>query len=471
MATSSTTGQGLIQSLGIGSGLDIKSLVTQLVAADRAPMDSRIARQTQSVATQLSAMGALKGALSGFQSALTPLATGANFQAMLAASADETVFTASAAGGAVAGSYGIEVRQLAQPEQLLSKPFAGGATTVVGNGTLHITVGSAGFDVAIASTANKLADVRDAINGASGNTGARATLVYGVGGAQLVLTSAQTGAVNTIRVSSSGGDGGLAQLNYDGTAGGNYTEAQKPQDAIAVISGVETHSASNVLDKAIDGVTLNLKAAKLGTVVGLSVSNDQSTVIANVQKLVTAYNTMQGQLHALGSYDAAAKKGGPLLGDFLLDSAEFQLTRGMTDQVAGLGNGSSSLAAVGITTNADGSMSVDSTKLQAALTSDSGSVARMFSGANGVATRLGTVLSNMLSSGGAIAARDTNLTTSQKDIIDQTARLDAQMVLVQQRYLAQFNALDALMSQLQSTSNYLTQQLTNTAKIGNGNTG
>ena len=85
MATSSTTGQGLIQSLGIGSGLDIKSLVTQLVAADRAPMDSRIARQTQSVATQLSAMGALKGALSGFQSALTPLATGANFQAMSAA--------------------------------------------------------------------------------------------------------------------------------------------------------------------------------------------------------------------------------------------------------------------------------------------------------------------------------------------------------------------------------------------------
>jgi flagellar hook-associated protein 2 len=116
-------------------------------------------------------------------------------------------------------------------------------------------------------------------------------------------------------------------------------------------------------------------------------------------------------------------------------------------------------------------MSVNSTKLQAALTADSGSVARMFSGSNGVATRLGKVLDNMLSSGGAIAARDANLSTSQKDITDQTARLDAQMTLVQQRYLAQFNALDALMSQLQSTSNYLTQQLTNTAKIGNGSTG
>jgi flagellar hook-associated protein 2 len=471
VATNSTTGTGLIQSLGIGSGLNIQSLVSQLVAADRAPMDSRIARQTQSVATQLSAMGALKGALSAFQSALTPLATGANFQAMAAASADETVFTASAAGGAVAGNYGIEVRQLAQPEQLLSKPFATGATAVVGSGTLHITVGGAGFDVAIAANANTLADVRDAINGASGNTGARATLVYGVGGAQLVLTSAQTGAANTIRVSSSGGDGGLAQLNYDGTAGGNYTEAQKPQDAIAVISGVEHHSASNVLDKAIDGVTLNLKSARPNTTVGLSVSDDQATVIANVQKLVTAYNAMQGQLHSLGSYDAAAKKGGPLLGDFLLNSAEFQLTRGMTDQVAGLGAGPASLAAIGITTNADGSMSVDSARLQAALAADSASVARMFSGSNGVATRLGTVLDSLLSSGGAIAARDANLTASQKDIGDQTARLDAQMALVQQRYLAQFNALDSLMAQLQSTSNYLTQQLANTAKIGNGNTG
>jgi flagellar hook-associated protein 2 len=471
MPSNTTTGTGLIQSLGIGSGLDIKSLVTQLVAADRAPIDSRIARQTQSVATRLSAMGALKGALSGFQSALTPLATGANFQAMAASSADEAVFTASAAGGAVAGSYGIEVRQLAQPEQLLSKVFASGATGVVGSGTLHITVGSGGFDVAIAASANKLADVRDAINGASGNTGAHATLVYGVGGAQLVLTSAQTGAANTIRVSSSGGDGGLAQLNYDGTAGGNYTEAQKPQDAIAVISGVETHSASNVLDKAIDGVTLNLRSAKPGTAVGLSVSDDRATVMANVQKLVTAYNTMQGQLHSLGSYDTASKKGGPLLGDFLLDSAEFQLTRGMTDQVAGLSGGPASLAAVGITTNADGSMSVDSTRLQAALTADSGSVARLFSGSNGVATRLGKVLDNMLSSGGAIAARDANLAASQKDIISQTARLDAQMAAVQRRYLAQFNALDSLMSQLQSTSNYLTQQLANTAKIGNGNTG
>ena len=471
MPTSSTTGAGLIQSLGVGSGLNIQSLVTQLVAADRAPIEARLTRQTQTVATQLSAMGALKGALAAFQSTLTPLATTAKFQAMAAASADETVFTASVGSGAVAGSYGIEVRQLAQPEQLLSKAFAGGATGVVGSGTLHITLGSAGFDVAIAAGANTVADVRDAINGANGNAGVRATLVYGVGGAQLVLTSAQTGAANTIRVSASGGDGGLAQLSYTGAAGGNYTEAQAPQDAIALISGVESHGASNVLDKAIDGITLNLKVAKPGTTVNLSVSDDQAAVIDNVQKLVTAFNSMRGQFHSLGDYNAATKKGGPLLGDWLLNGAQFQLTRGMTDRVAGLGNGPSSLAAVGITTGSDGSLSVDGGRLLAALKADNGSVARLFSGDNGIAKRLGTILDGMLSTTGAIAARDANLAATQKDITVQSARLDAQMALVQQRYLKQFNALDALLSQLQSTSSYLTQQLGNAAKIGNGSTG
>jgi flagellar hook-associated protein 2 len=180
---------------------------------------------------------------------------------------------------------------------------------------------------------------------------------------------------------------------------------------------------------------------------------------------------MRAQFHTLGDYNAATKTGGPLLGDWLLSGAQFQLTRGMTDQVPGLGTAYSSLTALGVTTGADGSLGFDTAKLQAALNADSGSVARLFSGSNGIAKRLGQSLDAMLSSSGAIAARDANLASAQSDLRDQTARLNAQMDLIQQRYLTQFNALDALLSQLQSTSNYLTQQLANTAKIGNGNTG
>ncbi len=462
------TGAGLIQSLGIGSGLDVQSLVTQLVAADRAPLEARLTRQASSIATSLSAMGSLKGAISTFQSALTPLSTISQFQVMATSSADETVFTATTGSGAVAGSYGVEVRQLAQPEQLISTGFAGGATTPVGSGNLQITLGSASFTVSIAANKATLADVRDGINAATDNPGVKATLVYGINGAQLVLTSSATGAGNAIRLAVSNAAGSLAQLSYTGTGDTHYTEAQQPQDAIVVISGVEHHSAANIVTGAIDGVTLDLHAAKLGTTLNLAVTNDQSAVMANVNKLVESYNSMQGQFKSLGSYNAATKTGGPLLGDWLLGSAQFQLNRGMTEQVSGLAGRYASLAALGITTGADGSMTVDSSKLQAALSADSDSVARLFSGPQGIATRLNSAATRLLETGGAIAARDSNLASAQKDISSQETALNARMAVVQQRYLKQFNALDSLMSSLQSTANYLTQQLANSAKIGNG---
>ncbi len=467
-SATNSTGAGLIQSLGIGSGLDVQSLVTQLVAADRAPLEARLTRQASSIATSLSAMGSLKGAISTFQSALSPLTTVSQFQVMATSSADETVFTATTSSGAVAGNYGVEVRQLAQPEQLISTAFAGGATTPMGSGNLQVSLGSASFSVAVAADKATLADVRDGINAAANNPGVKATLVYGIHGAQLVLTSVSTGAGNGITLAVSNAAGSLAQLSYTGAGDTHYSEAQQPQDAIVVISGVEHHSAGNVVSDAIDGVTLNLHAAKLGTTLNLAVSNDQNAVMANVSKLVEAYNSMQGQFKSLGSYNAATKTGGPLLGDWLLGSAQFQLNRGMTEQVSGLAGSYASLAALGVTTGADGSMSVDSTKLQAALNSDSDSVARLFSGPQGIATRLDASITKLLESGGAIAARDTNLATAQKDISDQETALNARMAVVQQRYLKQFNALDALMSSLQSTSNYLTQQLASTAKIVSG---
>ena len=465
-SASTGTGSGLIQSLGIGSGLDVQSLVKQLVAADRAPLAARITRQASSIATSLSAMGSLKGAISSFQSALTPMRTVSQFQVMAATSTDETIFSATATSGAVAGSYGVEVRQLAQPEQLISTAFAGGATAPVGSGTLQISLAGASFAVTIAAGKATLADVRDGINAASDNPGVKATLVYGISGAQLVLTSAATGAGNAINVAVSNAAGSLAQLSYTGASDTHYTEAQQPKDAIVVISGVEHHSSGNVVEGAIDGVTLSLHTAKTGTTLNLAVSNDQNAVIANVNKLVAAYNSMQGQFKALGGYNAATKTGGPLLGDFLLNGAQSQLNRGMTEQVAGLNSRYASLAALGVSTGADGTMSVNNSKLQAALTADGSSVARLFSCPQGIATRLDATATKLLGSGGAIAARDTNIATGQQDVIAQKTALDARMVLVQQRYLRQFNALDSLMSSLQATSNYLTQQLANTAKIG-----
>jgi flagellar hook-associated protein 2 len=413
----------------------------------------------------VSALGTLKGALSSFQGALEPLQSVDAFAARSANSADETLFTASAASNAVAGNYAIEVRQLAQPEQLISTAFGGGAGSVVGTGTLTLQLGTgASFAVTLDNSHNTLADVRDAINAAADNPGVHATLVYGLNGAQLVLSSDATGAGNTISVTASGGDGGLAQLSYAQGATANYTEQQAAQDAIVVIAGVEHHSASNVVTGAIDGVTLTLKSSKPGTTAGLSVASDRATVLANIRRFVDAYNAMQGQFTALGSYDAATKSGGPMLGDWLLSGISAGMVRGATDRVASAGN---SLAAIGITTGSDGKLAVDSTRLDAALQASPASVAALFGGADGIAARLNAQIDSMLASDGAIATRNTNLADAQQRITDDTQKLDDQMTQVQQRYMAQFTALDSLLAQLQATSNYLTQQLANAAAIGN----
>lgn len=465
--TSSTTGNGLIQSLGVGSGLDIQSLVTQLVAAERAPVENRLMRQASDVATQLSALGSLKGALAGFQAALASLKTVDQFAARTATSGDTDVYAASAGSSAVPGSYAVEVRQLAQPEQLISQPFADGAAAVVGTGTLTLKLGaSQSFAVTLDASHDTLADVRDAINGAADNPGINATLVYGINGAQLVLTSAATGADQTIELSASGGDGGLAQLTYSPGAPGNYTEKQAAQDAIVLISGVEHHSASNVVDAAIDGVTLTLKSANPGATVDLTVSSDRSTVLANIRKFVSAYNGMQSQLAALGRYDAATKKGGPLLGDWLLTGISLDMARGATDRVASAGGSCDSLAAVGVTTDSSGQLQLDETRLTAALQADPGAVASLFGASDGVAARLYVKIDAALAGSGAIAARNDNLADAQKRIDADSEKLNQQMDVVQQRYLAQFTALDALLAQLNSTSKYLTQQLANAASIG-----
>ena len=206
MAISGTgNGSGVIQALGIGSGLDIQSLVSQLVSAEGAPAQNRITRKSQDVATQISALGGLKGALSTFQAALTPLKDTKVFNAIKATAEDTKIFTASADNTAASGSYDVLVQQLAGADKLLSKAYTAppGSTSasaaVVGTGSLGITLGSTTISLTIDSSNNTLAGIRDAINNASNNPGVQASIVYGQDGAHLSLASSLTGASNTLR--------------------------------------------------------------------------------------------------------------------------------------------------------------------------------------------------------------------------------------------------------------------------------
>src|SRR4051795_4222532 len=214
-----------------GSVIDVNSLVSQLVTATRAGRDGNISKQTQKTSTQISAVGKLKSALSTFQDSLSAIDTVSAFNAAKAASSDSTVFTATAGSDAQPGSYSVPVSQLASAQQLVSKPFVGGGSATVGTGTLQVSLGGASFNINLDSTNNTVAGLASAINTAAGNPGIVATVITGTDGAHLVLSSAQPGAANTLKMTETDGGTGLSGVTYDPGNTANYTENAKAQDA------------------------------------------------------------------------------------------------------------------------------------------------------------------------------------------------------------------------------------------------
>jgi len=445
------------------SGLDVQGLVSQLVTSERNQYLTPITARETTATVQLSAISSLKGALSTFQTAVSGLKDAASMTPRSTTSSDEDVLTVTSTGDASTGSYDIQVIDLAQAQQLASGPFSGGVSTKVGTGTMTITYGTKTFDVNIDSTNNTLSNIRDAINKASGNTGVQASIINEQNGSRLVLTSSMTGKDNTIKVAVNGGDGGLAQFAYDGVNPSSVTQLKAAQDAHIKVGTYDVYNSSNVISTAIDDVTITLKS-KSDDPVTLTVSADQSALKTKVGNFVTAYNTLYASFSKLRAYDPATESAGPLLGDALLRGIESQIGLDLSNPVAGATGDYKTLASLGITRQTDGTLKVDGVKLDKALTADPNSVAKVFGGDTGVAGKLSTDLDKMLKDGSGIDVRSDQLNATLKSVQDDKDQLDARMQVIQDRYTKQFTALDTLLTQLQSTSNYLSSQLASLPK-------
>ncbi len=468
---------GTLSSAGIGSGLDVNSLVSQLVAAERTPADTRLTNQDATLTAEVSAVASLKGALASLQGAAAGMTGTSSFDLRTATVGDSSFLSASATSDAVAGHYDVEVVQLATAGRISSTGFptaGGGADTTIGTGTLAINVGSAELKVAIDSQHSTLAQIRDAINNAADNPGVTATLITDQNGAHLVLTGNNTGLANAVSVNTTDsvdadgntGDGsGLSQL-FGMAAQDPVKDVAK--DAIVKVGGFEIHNDTNTIDGAIQGVKMVLlKANATGETTSLDVARDNAGIESKAQGLVSVFNNLAAKITSLSSYNAATKSGAPLLGDSLLIGIDSQLRRILSTPVAGISGNYTTLASVGITTNADGTLSLDSAKFQTALNADPQAVNQIFASSDGIASQLNTYLTDQLSSTGNIAARNTSLAAQQQDLQDQRDALDARMQVLQDRYLQQFTALDTLLSQMQSTSTYLTQQLQGLSNLAN----
>lgn len=453
---------GTIVTNGLGSGLDINGLVTQLVQAEGAPRQTALARKESTLQARLSAFGSFRGAAEKFRSAVARLKDTASFQARKATSADTTRFTASATTTASEGSYAIEVVRLAQQHKLAAAPVSA-ATTVVGTGTLSLTVGSTTSNVVIDSSNQTLAGIRDAINGMAANPGVQATIITATDGARLVLTATATGQANAIKVTQSGGNGGLAVLAYDPannlTA---LTQLQAAQDSRVLINGYAAEAATNTVSGALEGVTLTLVAASTpGESKGLNVELDKAGTRTAVTDFVAAYNQLVSALKGAGTYDATSKRGGPLLGDSTLRDFTAAVRRELGTAAGTAGDPFRRLAEVGVSVQLDGTMAVDNTRLDAALAGNFDAVGKVFAGASGYARRMDALLERYVGTTGLIETRTQGLQSSLKDIDAQRTALQARMASVEARLRKQYNALDGVLAQMKQTSNYLSQQLAN----------
>jgi flagellar hook-associated protein 2 len=447
-----------------GSVINVSTLVSELVAAAQAPQQQLITNQTTAVTANISAVGTLKSALSTFQSALTALSTPSSFNSVTATSADDTLVGATASGDAVPGSYAVTVSNLASAQQLLSGAFTGGSSAVVGTGSLTLAVGGSSFNLTIGASDDTLSGIANAINSAANNPGITATVIQGTDGGHLLLSSSLTGAVNTLSVTETDGGDGLAALTYGTGNTAHYTQNAAASDASFSIAGVPYTSSSNDVSDAISGVTLNLlgvtgtdtgTGSPVPSSVNVTVGSDTSTVETNIQSFVTAYNTLQTALSGLGSYDSTTGTAGQLLGNPVLTGIESQIQNALYSQVGA--SNYNTLASIGITTNSDGSLSVNSATLESALSTNFAAVSQLFSSTNGVATQLNSQITSALGSNGSITDYATTLTQQNTALQNQTTTLDNQMSALSATLTQQYASLNTLLSSLQSTSAYLTQ--------------
>jgi len=382
-----------------GSSIDVQGLVSKLIRAEGSPTQNRLDKQEAKVQADISAMGAFRGALSDFQQTLSKLRKPDDLRKMSAKSSDEDKIEISASPKAQAGSYRVEVEQLAQAQRLTSGVFENDLETV-GKGNLSFQFGkidpqtgkftpnpkASVKNIEITDNNNSLRGIVGAINEAA--FGVRASLINNGNGVRLVLSAEGTGEMNAMRIVTQDADGnnlddsGLSRLSYDPTQPGgrgvNLLESSKAQDALISIDGIEVTSSSNHFDKAIDGVNITVKDTTGQSPVKLTTSFDEAGVTSAIGEFVKKYNAMISNVQQVAGYDAKTKTAGPLAGDAAIRGIVDQIRRKIGTSFNGINPDYNSLASIGINTQNDGTLLLDNSKLQQAVSRDINQVTKLF---------------------------------------------------------------------------------------------
>lgn len=441
---------GSITSLGVGSGLDLESLVQNLLAAEARPIQLLESRKS-TIDLKISGFGQVQSALSEFQDSINALSTTDAFRGVSASSSDDSAFTASAVQSAVPGSNVVEITQLARNNKFGTQSFID-ETEVIGEGQLSFTVGSESFTVDITSENNTLAQIRDTINSESNNTSVQASIINVDEGSKLILTSTESGLANQIVFSVTDSDtndtddAGLSQLVFD------IQELDPALNSVIVVDGFTVNRSTNTINDVIQGVTLELKQENVTATV--SVSENLSVAKTTIEALVTSYNSLTSALEVQGD--------STLSGENTLLNIESRIRSLFSNSYNDSSANISYLFQIGLNFDRDGVLSFDSEKFDEQIENNIGEIQNLFANADtGLISSLNDVVESYTNSDGILNTRTDGLNSEKTSIDDDIERLELRLESTEARLRARFAALDGLVSQLNSTSSFLTQQLAN----------
>ena len=460
-----------ITASGSGSGLNIESIVTQLVAVERAPVENRLNSQEAKAQATLTAFGTVNSALSDFQKTIEDLQDIADFQGRAVSSSDNLLFIATGTNQAAVANTSIEVTSLAKAHKLISGDFVS-ASTPVGTGSLSISANSKTFQINVTSANQSLEAIRDSINNDENNFGVTASILTvddGVGGtvSKLVLSSDGTGAGNQISITVDDDDGsdknstGLSQLFFvSGDVDNQLTEKDPAQDAKILIDGFSATSNTNLFTNAIQGITITAVKEDPGNPGTLTVTLDKFGSEAKVRSFVEKYNNLMSNLNQLTDFDADTNTAGLLTGDATTRGIESQIRRIINTSVTGISGAFTSLAELGLRTERDGTLTIDDTVLEEALENNFEDVGKVFTGNTGIATKMDALIDTFIdNTTGLIKNRTDGLDRTLDEIAIKRSNLERKLDSVEKRLRSQFIAMDLLVAQLNSTGSFLNQQL------------
>ena len=462
-----------ISSAGIGSGLDVKSIITQLMAIESQPKD-KLAADATKIQSQISEVGKITSAMSTLRDVSSKLSS-SSFWSQTTASSSNASVTVTSSSSSLAANYSVEVQQLASSQALMSGQTFAASTALVGSGTLNIEMGTWGAgqtSFAPASTPSSASitvdstdtveSLRDKINAAG--IGVSASILSDSSGARLVMRSTGTGADNAFRVTPGGATGGVATLGYDpSSALTGATRTQTASNAMATIDGVSVTSSTNTFTDVLDGVSITAKAVTT-EVASVTVGNDTASIKAKLKEFATAYTALNSLIAADTKYDPSTKKAGLLQGDSTIVGLQTRL-RSLLGTTSTASAEYSRLSDAGFELQRDGSLTVNETKVDNAL-SNFGEIQALFinntsvtSSGEGFGQQFYDATYSVLTTGGSLNSRSTALTDKRTRNQKSQDALTSRLAQTQKMLEAQYGALDTQMASFNGLSSYVTQQV------------